>query len=317
MKYDLSVIVPFYKNSKTIEKCINSILNNQINIEIIIINDGDNYDLKNIAKNNIRIINLDKNHGVSYARNQGLKNVRGKYFAFVDADDYVKKDAYDKVFALAEKQSLDVCGFNYYEVGKRILKSKYSYHNMLLIKNEIIKATLLDEVSLTVWDKIYKTSTFNDVLFDETLAINEDYLYSLTVLSKAKKVLFINDYLYNYCFHYNSLTQNYECKIIQDNNFITKIDNKLLSKLKCFQEYSFFEKNSTLKLLHQYSFCQDRTNRENYINKNIDRQNLKELLKYNISCLKKFEIIIFLVSTKLHLRLFPIYLKIRTIVRGR
>lgn len=91
--YDLSIIIPMYNAEKTIERALNSIYKNQNNlskIEVIVIDDGSRDSSLDIVEksgyDSLKIIRSE-NHGVSHARNLGIKSAEGRYIAFMDADD--------------------------------------------------------------------------------------------------------------------------------------------------------------------------------------------------------------------------------------
>lgn len=320
MKYDLSIIIPIYNGEKYLQKCIESIKKNSINYEIIIINDGSKDNTKKILETlknkNIKVINLKNNHGVSYARNCGIKNIKGKYFTFIDIDDYIKEKAFDKTFQIAINNDLDILGYNYYEIKEKIIKSKYKYDNKIMNNEEFTRKILNDEISMVIWDKIYKTEKFKDIRFDEKLKINEDYLYTINCIQKANKTMFVNNYLYNYCKTENSLTNKYTCKNIKNNNYIKYIDKKTINELEKYKEYKLFISKNELKNIHLYSKCKDKKNRKKYLKENINKELLKYLLKSNISILNKIEITIYLISINLHLFLYPFYNKIKNILRS-
>lgn len=95
----ISFIIPVYNNAKTIEKTINSILNqetNNLDYEIIVVNDGSTDNLDEIMKNyldnkKIKYLKKEKNTGLSDTRNYGVRNSNGDYIIFVDSDDYISK----------------------------------------------------------------------------------------------------------------------------------------------------------------------------------------------------------------------------------
>lgn len=101
----LSIIIPVYNQQDLIIKCLDSIPKKS-GIEIIVINDGSTDNTKaNIQKYkrkkqryNINLINLEKQHGVSYARNKGLANAKGEYILFIDSDDYIDTDIFNDIF---------------------------------------------------------------------------------------------------------------------------------------------------------------------------------------------------------------------------
>jgi glycosyltransferase involved in cell wall biosynthesis len=99
MKHKLiSVIVPAYNQENYIGRCLRSLLHQTINqddYEIILINDGStdktSYAMELFEGDLIKVIHQDKNKGLPYSLNEGIKMARGKYIVRVDADDYVNK----------------------------------------------------------------------------------------------------------------------------------------------------------------------------------------------------------------------------------
>ena len=99
----ISVIVPVYKVEKFLPKCLESLINQTLkDIEIICINDGSPDNslkiLEEYAKKDsrIKIIN-QKNAGPSVARNNGMSAASGEYIGFVDSDDWIDLDFYEKL----------------------------------------------------------------------------------------------------------------------------------------------------------------------------------------------------------------------------
>ena len=93
----LSVIVPVYNSEKYLERCVESVMASSLkNLEIILVNDGSS-DCSDklcdrLAQRDKRIVVIhQQNAGVSAARNRGLEKAEGKYFAFVDSDDYIDR----------------------------------------------------------------------------------------------------------------------------------------------------------------------------------------------------------------------------------
>ena len=102
----ISVIVPVYNAGQHLDRCIKSILcQSFVDFELLLINDGSSDDSASICDNyasgdnRIRVFHQN-NTGVSAARNLGLKEMRGKYLAFVDADDYVSPYYLADLYAL-------------------------------------------------------------------------------------------------------------------------------------------------------------------------------------------------------------------------
>ncbi|MDY3663438.1 MAG: glycosyltransferase, partial [Campylobacter sp.] len=100
----ISVIIPVYNTASFLKECVESVLNQDENLEIILINDGSKDDsgaiCDKLAKENANIKVLHKqNGGVSSARNAGLELAKGDYIAFIDSDDSIKKGYFTDLLA--------------------------------------------------------------------------------------------------------------------------------------------------------------------------------------------------------------------------
>ena len=116
MNIKFSIIIPAYNAENSIQKSIDSILNQTYNnYEIIVVNDGSTDNTINLIEKNskIKIIN-QKNLGVSSARNTGIENAKGDFIAFIDADDYIEKNYLEEFNNIIEKYNPDliICGIN-------------------------------------------------------------------------------------------------------------------------------------------------------------------------------------------------------------
>ena len=117
-KNKISVIVPAYNVEKYIEQCLNSISNQTYrNLEIIVINDGSTDRTREIIENlsikdqRIRVINQE-NKGLVLTREVGIKLSTGEYITFVDGDDTIKNDMYERLINNLLKYDADIshCG---------------------------------------------------------------------------------------------------------------------------------------------------------------------------------------------------------------
>lgn len=115
----VSVIIPIYKVEKYLSRCLDSVVNQTLDdIEIVLVDDGSPDSCPEIcdryAKKDSRIkVIHKKNEGLGYARNSGMLIATGEYIAFLDSDDYVSKDMYEKVYSELKRTDADCCVTGY------------------------------------------------------------------------------------------------------------------------------------------------------------------------------------------------------------
>ena len=111
----ISIIVPVYNEEKNIKKCLNSILLQSGDFEVIVVNDGskDNSEkiIKEIKDNRLKYF-YKKNSGLSDTRNFGIKQAKGDYLMFVDGDDWIENDSM-KVLLKSTEENYDLIKFDY------------------------------------------------------------------------------------------------------------------------------------------------------------------------------------------------------------
>ena len=111
----ISIIIPFQNVENYITKCLSSVVNQTLeDIEIICINDGSKDESDKIAEEfaqkdgRIIILNTQKPQGQAYARNLGLKIANGEYIGFVDSDDWIGLDMFEKMYNTAKSGDTDI-----------------------------------------------------------------------------------------------------------------------------------------------------------------------------------------------------------------
>lgn len=203
----ISVVVPIFKVELYLEECIDSILNQTYsNLEIILIDDGspdncpkicDDYKLKD---NRIRVIHQE-NQGLSAARNSGMKIATGEFIAFVDSDDYIAADTYEKLFNAQKKYNADIvtcgiCVFNDGDKPNPINSSEIS----ILNRNDALSDYLYDnsKVAVVAWNKLYKLDYFKDILNFEKGRLFEDFIPITKCFIHSERICVVNEELYFY-----------------------------------------------------------------------------------------------------------------------
>lgn len=219
----VSIIVPVYNVENYLENCIESILNQTLqDIELILVNDGSTDGCRKIcdeyAKKDNRITVIHKDYGgVSSARNAGLDISKGKYIGFVDSDDYVDLEMYDKLYKLCESNNSDiaVCKLGRVIDGK-LINNEENLFIKDLNNNEAIEELfkgILYRFSLC--NKLFKKSCFKEISFPEG-RIHEDLSTTYKLFANADKVTYTNYIGYFYVKRNNSiLTKTYNEKRIE------------------------------------------------------------------------------------------------------
>lgn len=166
----LSIIVPIYNAEKFLEKCVTSLQKQSVtSVEIILINDGSQDSSLEICNRlalgdeRIRVFN-QKNSGQSKARNVGLDNACGEFITFVDSDDWVDEDYYEKLIDAAQRHEADVaCGSIIRErKHSRKFRINYTKEECFTYPQEKIDAAKVPDMCY-VWNKIYRASYLNDL----------------------------------------------------------------------------------------------------------------------------------------------------------
>lgn len=213
----VSIIIPMCNSENTIRRALDSLVNQSYNnIEVIVVNNNSIDNSVNIANSYsdklvFKLLN-EKNSGPSYARNTGMENSSGEYIMFLDADDYFEKDMVYKMVSAIKNNDLVCC--NKYKVNNQ--KKTFEKFQDESIKNYgyigLLEYMQYHAIFNTVWNKIYKKSIIknNNVKFDNSLRISEDYNFNIDYYRHVKNAVVINAPLYNYVISNSSITATYD-----------------------------------------------------------------------------------------------------------
>ena len=238
----VSVIIPVYNGENFLNKCLDCVCSQSLkDIEILCINDGSTDSspkiLQEYAKKDkrIKVIN-QKNQGLSASRNNAIKMAKGKYLAFVDADDYVNKIFLEELYKAILKEKADVA------VGNIIRIDNKKEDKLLVLKKEQI-ATKTDDIfrlfnipkTCYVWNKLYERKfIINNSLFFKEGIYFEDIIWSSQVAQKAKKVVSVPTAEYIYVYNKDSIVATTETnpKKIKDRHDAHVFYNKFIKAHK-------------------------------------------------------------------------------------
>lgn len=300
--YLLSVIVPIYNVELYIERCIESLINQQQNaIEIILVDDGspdrcpaicDDYEKK---YENIKVIHK-KNEGLGLARNSGIQIAKGKYIAFVDSDDYVEEDFYKILLEKALEDDLDVCLAGSYifdndgelnvvrATDEELCEKMLTGSNVRTLGAKVISANEngKDYLTASAWSGIFKRSLFskNKLLFpSERIFISEDVGFDLDLYQICTSVYVCDMAGYHYCYNGKSLSRGYKA-----NRFELLIET-CEEMEKRLQQYAMYNERYRVALYFWVNFEKCINQEVRYRTKseqNIIYNNIKKMLENSL-----------------------------------
>ena len=297
-KIKVSIIVPVYNVEKYLSKCLDSLVNQSLNdIEIIVVNDGSTDHSQTIIDQYVKEYKgkvfsyVKENGGLSSARNLGIQKANGEFIAFVDSDDYVDLDMFEKMYlkAIKTKSEIVVCGITFQYENKALLN--YIFHE------DIYGCSLKDQPDIMLYsnsyacNKIFQRKMWLDNHFIFPNQVYEDSALIYNVLYSAHKIEVVNIPFYQY----NRVNENSIVNTINEKIFdIFKSCDSLLNFYRdkgddLYQNacnlclchvavrISHFKRSKDYKLIHKFMRYA-----ASYFDKNIplwrDEKYIKELL---------------------------------------
>ena len=222
MNDKISVIVPVYKVEKYLDRCVQSIAAQTYeNLEIILVDDGSPDNCGRIcddwAQKDSRIKVVHKeNGGLSSARNAGVAVATGSFVGFVDSDDYIQPQMYEKLYEALVETGADVsiCGCDYVDeetgapdlnmrtrspLKKEVLTREQAYHKI---------SHIVDGYGfyVTAWNKLYPRKLFDRLQFKEGF-VHEDEFFIHHLFGRCSRIATIPDALYMYVQRSGSITK--------------------------------------------------------------------------------------------------------------
>lgn len=224
---DVTIIVPVYNTEQYLEKCLDSLVNQNYpknRYEILLIDDGSHDNSPEIIKkykkkySNIVLLNSKENKGVSYSRNIGIIKSRGKYLMFCDSDDTYELDAIKILMDYAKKNRSDFVMADY------SVDNDKGCFNAGTIKyfenNKINKKEIISYMSLTSCSKLIKKELFinNNIFYSEDVKRCEELPVIPIVAYLSKNPMVIDQSLYHY----------FQRKKSASNSNVSKNENDIL-----------------------------------------------------------------------------------------
>ena len=245
---ELSIIVPIYKVEKYLDECIQSILGQTFtDLELILVDDGSPDACPQMCDaiaeqdSRVRVIH-QKNGGLSAARNTGIEAARGNWLGFVDSDDFVAPDFYEKLYNAAVNADADcaICSVQLtHEDGSRMdTLQHWKVYGGGYTGEDILKTITWQNNApyLVAWNKLYRREVFRTLRYPVG-RINEDVFVFAELFDTIKMVACVEQPLYFYRQRKDSIMQS-KCAL-------RNLD-EMWSFVHCFE---CFQRSGRMKML--------------------------------------------------------------------
>lgn len=244
----LSIIVPVYNVEKYLKECVDSLLHQTLSqYEVILVDDGstdssgkicDRYASKDTR---IKVVHK-KNGGLSSARNAGLDVAKGRYIGFVDGDDYILPDMYERLITELELNHAEIAVCRYftfreYKDLKKCIRRKKKYKKRVYTTEETLKHFFLRNISESVCDKVYVTEVWKKCRFVEG-EINEDTNVVYGMLKCSSKTVCLDSKMYGYRQRKGGITKSgYSAKFKVVEKHLEELENSATSEYPQLAKY--------------------------------------------------------------------------------
>ena len=211
----LSIIVPVYKVEPYLSRCVDSILNQTFGeFELILVDDGSPDRCGEICEeyarrdSRVRVIHKE-NGGLSSARNAGIDIARGEWLGFVDSDDYITPDCYEKLLDCGRRRNVKLVCAGRWDVSE---KTGEKTPGLCPEKEETVSGTELarriftwDHLDSAAWDKLYRAELFDGIRYPLG-RVNEDLPVTYRLALKAGEGAMLPERVYHYVHREGSIT---------------------------------------------------------------------------------------------------------------
>jgi len=214
----LSYIIPLYNAEPFIGQCLDSVLDCDLDksqFEVIVVDDGSTDNGLAVANDyadqysNIRVFHQE-NQGQSVARNYGIKEAKGDYIWFVDSDDYVDATDISSMLEMMDEKGIEICKCNmqvYGEDGSLRYNSidNVEYDKIFTGEQVFFQNILVDSVCSSFISRQFLLK--NNLLFYPGI-IHQDCEFSIRLTALAKRIIYVDRYIYYYRYNENSCTRS-------------------------------------------------------------------------------------------------------------
>ena len=232
----ISIIVPAYNVAEWLPRCINSVIDQtHTNWELLLIDEGSTDDtpaiIDSYAQRDCRVRAIhQKNAGLVEVREKGISLATGQYVGFIDGDDAVDPDMYERLLKNAIEYEADIshCGLKVCYADGRI--EPHYGTDKLVVHNEIqaIRELLLGEqFDPSLCNKLYKREILYNSCLDKSVLNNEDLLRNFVLFKRSKTIVYHDFCGYQYWSRENSMSN--------DENVIKRVNSSILARKRILE----------------------------------------------------------------------------------
>ncbi len=267
----VSIGIPVYNVEPYIEKCLLSILNQTYqNLEILVVDDCgldnsmqvvDRIRQSHANGSVIRVIKHPQNKGIGESRNTAIRECKGKYFYFVDSDDFIELNAIELLLVQAEKYNTDVVIASHRKVnldsGEEVPTYKYSSYKLIQGKDAFANYVCQDlrwHIAIVVWNILFSTDFLkkNHLKFEGRK--DEDALFLSDYYSEVVSAVILSDITYNYVVRPDSIMGYMSRKHIPIREIRERFYTDSIMTTHCFRlrERSFYDVHCARVMKHKF-----------------------------------------------------------------
>lgn len=239
MNKKISVIVAVYNTEKYLDRCIESLLNQTYkNIELVIVEDCSTDSSRKLLKKykgnkNIKVFYNRENRGLSYSRNYGLKKSTGDFIGYIDSDDYVEPDYYEKLMSSIKdnKSDIAICDIKLVDEQTNKIQRCKCYAN-----DFDVYSVVNNGFAASACNKLFKRKIVEKYPFAEG-KVNEDIAVVIPAVIQAKKISYADT-----CYFYVQRGGSIQNSKFSDKRFdIFDGVKTTLERIKNEQDYEFYK----------------------------------------------------------------------------
>ena len=241
----VSIIVPVYNTEKYLRKCIDSLVNQTLKeVEIVIVNDGSEDSSPKIIEEYVKkypekiLYISQENSGQAVARNNALKICNGEYIGFVDSDDFVRTDMFERMYKAAVSQNADyaACGFTELTYDKNMKEVELEHY--VRSKPAYAPKDMFFSAYASPWLHLYKRDVITKSGADFPRGVvYEDTAFYLNIIPYISVLALIDAPLVYHVKHSKSTMASFKAAKVRQIFQVFDYSLDFYKKNKCYKEY--------------------------------------------------------------------------------